>query len=464
MKSSKHNNPESWRDDVNLRRALQQRNSNLPLLPEDFADRVMAQLDAPAPHRRRLWPWVAATLSTAALVALVFLLNSPERAPRLAEAEKVAPQSYEESADDSAVSNAIADTVPVAAAISTAKPLLAQSTSPTLVQTTTPSEAIAEEPAVSAFLADAPVPTDSTATPTTPSSATTEDTPVLSPVDLDHLDHLIANAAKNDYYIKIKEERVAREETTKQQTPKVALALNLGMSGSDRSSSDINNLTAQGGLSYGSNSKSASYYLPAGNGYTYDFSNQAAVRKAMMMENSTQYKSDKSVDERYYGMPITVGVNIRWNMTQHWALESGLNYTYLSSSSKLGTTYSFRHKHQQIHYLGIPLRGLWQFFQRRHWGIYAAAGGGVEFPVSATLTTSNYSIENPTTQETSTFSAPIQFSMDIGLGVQYSLSRHLGFFAEPRLQWHIPTGSDFETYYTRHPLHFNPTLGLRLTI
>lgn len=464
MKSSKHNNPESWRrDDVNLRRALQQRNSNLPLLPEDFADRVMAQLEeAPSPalpgkegvvansSRQSFIRIAIAALSTAAILALVFLLNSREKASRLAEAERNEPVAIDETIIEPLDSDNATE-----AATPPSSPALAQALNPSEAQALNPSDALA----ASGFPADTHAPADATVTSTTLSPSATDDTLDLSPVDLDHLDHLVANDAKNDYYIK--EERDAREETAKQQTPKVALALNLGMSGSDRSSSDINNLIAHGGLSYGSSSKSASYYLPAGNGYTYDFSNQAAVRKAMMMENSTPYKY---VDERYYGMPITVGVNIRWNMTQHWALESGLNYTYLSSSSKKGTTYRFTHKHQQIHYLGIPLRGLWQFFQRRHWGIYAAAGGGVEFPVSATLTTSNYSIENPTTQETSTFSAPIQFSTDIGLGVQYSLSRHLGFFAEPRLQWHIPTGSDFETYYTRHPLHFNPTLGLRLTI
>ncbi len=167
-----------------------------------------------------------------------------------------------------------------------------------------------------------------------------------------------------------------------------------------------------------------------------------------------------SGEEKYYSMPITLGINIRWNMTQRWALESGLNYTYLYSSSKD----EYDHTRQQIHYLGIPLRGLWQFFQRRHWSIYVSAGGSIEFPVSATNTTSHVAIDHPTATETSTLSAPIQFSTDIGLGVQYSLSRHLGFFAEPRLQWHIPTGSSIETYYTRHPLHFNPTLGLRLTL
>lgn len=462
MKSSKHNNPESWRrDDVNLRRALQQRNSNLPLLPEDFADRVMAQLEeAPSPalpgkegvvansSRQSFIRIAIATLSTAAILALVFLLNSPERSPRIAEAEKVAPQSYEENAEDSAISNAIADTVPVAAAISTAKPLLAKSTSPTLVQTTPPSEATAEEQVVNDFLADAPVPADSIATPTTASSATTEDAPVLSPIDLDHLDHLVANASKDTYMIK--EERDAREKTTPQQASHLALALNLSMSGSDRSSSDISHLSRP-------SDKAARYFLPAGNGYTYDLNNQEAVRKSMILE----YRSSQtSVEEKYYSMPITLGINIRWNMTQRWALESGLNYTYLYSSSKD----EYDHTRQQIHYLGIPMRGLWLFFQRRHWSIYVSAGGSIEFPVSATNTTSHVAIDHPTVTETSTLSAPIQFSTDIGLGVQYSLSRHLGFFAEPRLQWHIPTGSNIETYYTRHPLHFNPSLGLRLTI
>ena len=453
MKSSKHNNPESWRrDDVNLRRALQQRNSNLPLLPEDFADRVMAQLEEdPSPalpvregavtnsSRHSFIRIAIAALSTAALLALVFLLNSREEASRIAEAESNEPVAIEETIIEPLDSDNATE-----AATPPSSPALAQALNPSETQAHNPSDAVA----TSGFPANTHTPADATVTSTTPSPSATDDTLDLSPVDLDHLDHLVANASKDTYMIK--EERGARENTTPQQASRLALALNLSMSGSDRSSSDISYLSSP-------SDKAARYFLPAGNGYTYDLNNQEAVRKSMILEYRS---SHSSVEEKYYSMPITLGINIRWNMTQRWALESGLNYTYLYSSSKD----EYDHTRQQIHYLGIPLRGLWQFFQRRHWSIYVSAGGSIEFPVSATNTTSHVAIDHPMATETSTLSAPIQFSTDIGLGVQYSLSRHLGFFAEPRLQWHIPTGSNIETYYTRHPLHFNPSLGLRLTL
>lgn len=457
MKSSKHNNPESWRrDDVNLRRALQQRNSNLPLLPEDFADRVMKKVEAeiPAPttattsaepaaktKRRYLWPIVATALSTAALLALVFILNRPitNSQQTLAREEDKVNETVETLGANETHETYETDETHEVNATHKANRIYAANLSRS-------SDESFNEPANEPFIepVNEPVqPADSSATDASPATP-----PTLSPVDLDHLDHLVANASKDTYMIK--EERDAREKTTPSQASRLALALNLSMSGSDRSSSDISYLSRP-------SDKAARYFLPAGNGYTYDLNNQEAVRKSMILE----YRSSQtSVEEKYYSMPITLGINIRWNMTQRWALESGLNYTYLYSSSKD----EYDHTRQQIHYLGIPMRGLWLFFQRRHWSIYVSAGGSIEFPVSATNTTSHVAIEQPTITETSTLSAPIQFSTDIGLGVQYSLSRHLGFFAEPRLQWHIPTGSNIETYYTRHPLHFNPSLGLRLTI
>lgn len=457
MRSSKHNNPESWRrDDVNLRRALQQRNSNLPLLPEDFADRVMKKVEAeiPAPttattsaepaaktKRRYLWPIVATALSTAALLALVFILNRPitNSQQTLAREEDKVNETVETLEANETHETYETDETHEVNATHKANRFYAANLSRS-------SNESFNEPANEPFIepVNEPVqPADSSATDVSPATPLT-----LSPVDLDQLDQLVAKASKNTYMIK--EERDAREKTTPQQASRLALALNLSMSGSDRSSSDISHLSRP-------SDKAARYFLPAGNGYTYDLNNQEAVRKSMILE----YRSSQtSVEEKYYSMPITLGINIRWNMTQRWALESGLNYTYLYSSSKD----EYDHTRQQIHYLGIPLRGLWQFFQRRHWSIYVSAGGSIEFPVSATNTTSHVAIEQPTITETSTLSAPIQFSTDIGLGVQYSLSRHLGFFAEPRLQWHIPTGSNIETYYTRHPLHFNPSLGLRLTL
>jgi RNA polymerase sigma-70 factor (ECF subfamily) len=66
-------------------------------------------------------------------------------------------------------------------------------------------------------------------------------------------------------------------------------------------------------------------------------------------------------------------------------------------------------------------------------------------------------------EEKSTLHAPLQWSIGTGLGLQYNLMPHIGFFAEPSLQYYIPTSSDIETYRTEHPFMFTLPLGIRIT-
>ena len=59
--------------------------------------------------------------------------------------------------------------------------------------------------------------------------------------------------------------------------------------------------------------------------------------------------------------------------------------------------------------------------------------------------------------------APWQFSTTFGLGLQYHLTPTIGLFAEPSLQYYIPTKSDIETYRTEHPFSFSLPLGITFT-
>ena len=65
--------------------------------------------------------------------------------------------------------------------------------------------------------------------------------------------------------------------------------------------------------------------------------------------------------------------------------------------------------------------------------------------------------------EESTLHAPWQWSVGTGLGLQYNLTPNVGLFAEPSLQYYIPTGGGIETYRTEHPFTFLLPLGIRIT-
>ena len=519
MKPSKHNNPESWRrDDVNLRRALQQRNSNLPLLPEGFADRLMSQLTPPEaqPRRRHLWPWFAAALSTAALVALVFLLNSPEQSQRLAEAERIEPAAVEENADESLMVSENAIETMETDHLSAKKTLTTNAKGETKKNAAEKTISGSDASAVSCFPADTSVSasadtaTVNPASPSTPIAAP----PVLSPADLDHLDHLIADAGKDDNNNK---ERIAREkmtetakveklgkaekmaETTERRSPKLALAANIGLVGGGSSTSDhishygdVDNFLQETAAA----AKPANYYLPVGDGYTYAFTSDASEKTEIDAENkpdgidgkdSSNHNGGSSVsnaylesfyqmyaqlerqqtpvEEAHHQLPFTVGVSLRLPLSARWAIGSGLNYTRLASTFDYGSKEAYDHTVQRLHYLGIPVRCDYQLFQRPHWNIYVDLGGSVEIPLTGTASTDRIFYDGRRVSKgENRLSAPVQFSIGGGVGVQFSINRHIGLYAEPQVQWFIPTGSNIETYRTTHPFHFVPTFGVRWTM
>lgn len=443
MKPSTHNNPESWRrDDANLRRALQQRNSNLPLLPEGFADRMKQRLEAETPaapattatnaRRRRLWPIAAAALSTAAILALVFLIDRPtsDSQPMLAEKEAEAATPTAEQPAEPQLTTPV---VPVMEAAPNATPL----PHPVLVA----EAAIPDEPQENADDIAETVAETVVEQPETEPEATPDLT--INPKRIrDYINHI-----SHDEH---------RETSSR---PLLALAVNVG---TDGGMNTVHNEATIGSNSMEfSNAKPANYYFPAGNGYTYDTSLRASTYWAA----AEQYANSlQSIDDSHHHMPVTFGVSIGIPLNRRFALESGITYTRLVSTFDRGTLASYQHSRQQVHYLGIPLRAQALIFDRRNWNIYASLGGSIELPVGTLVTHSIISNADSKSLPDTHPTAPVQFAIGGGLGVQYSITRHLGIYAEPQLQWFIPTDSEITTYRTEHPLRFVPTFGLRWSL
>ena len=99
----------------------------------------------------------------------------------------------------------------------------------------------------------------------------------------------------------------------------------------------------------------------------------------------------------------------------------------------------------------------------KQWSLYGSLGLTTEIPVHSTLYSGYYVNGLYEASDKTAFHAPWQFSTILGLGLQYHLTPSIGFFAEPSLQYYIPTGSNIETYRTEHPFTFSLPLGIRFT-
>ena len=179
--------------------------------------------------------------------------------------------------------------------------------------------------------------------------------------------------------------------------------------------------------------------------------------------NAAQPASDKIERRAHHHMPITLSLALRYRLNSRLGLETGLSYSRLKSDFEIGTGGNAIREQQTIHYLGIPLRGSYQMYHFGRWNLYGSLGAKLEIPVYAPLSTGYYVNGLKEQEEKSTLRAPLQWSVGTGLGLQYNLTPNVGFFAEPSLQYYIPTGSDIETYRTEHPFTFSLPLGFRIT-
>ncbi len=200
-----------------------------------------------------------------------------------------------------------------------------------------------------------------------------------------------------------------------------------------------------------------------------------SIIKRIALNNANRPGEDKILRTSHHQMPVTWSLALKYKLDNRFGLESGLGYSRLTSDFEIGadgrsaTEGDARlgkntiREHQTIHYLDIPVKGIYNMYGGKRWGIYGSLGLTTEIPVHSTLQSDFYVNGQYEASDKTTIRAPWQFSTTFGLGLQYHLTPNVGFFAEPSLQYYIPMQSDIETYRTEHPFTFSLPLGIRFT-
>lgn len=176
-------------------------------------------------------------------------------------------------------------------------------------------------------------------------------------------------------------------------------------------------------------------------------------------------KGNESNTEIRHRQPVRAGVSLRYNLTDRWGIESGLVYSYLSSSMETGnsTTYSSSTV-QRLHYIGIPLKINYNILDKKFLTIYAGAGGMMEKCVSGNAKVkSSLNGHEVNESEDRVTIRPLQWSVSAEAGIQGNITDFFGIYVEPGISWHFNNGSIVSTIYNEKPLNFNLEFGLRFT-
>ena len=155
----------------------------------------------------------------------------------------------------------------------------------------------------------------------------------------------------------------------------------------------------------------------------------------------------RSDDSRYrHYMPVSFAASLNWEVSERWNIGTGLRYSYLRSDI-LQNKYVSK---QKIHYLGIPLKASYSFWDSRFINAYVSAGALFEMPLAAHI-------------DGKKIDAPDQWSVGAGIGMQFEITRKLSLYVEPDLYYYFDTGCDIRTIRTDKPFSVTIPVGIRFT-
>lgn len=182
-----------------------------------------------------------------------------------------------------------------------------------------------------------------------------------------------------------------------------------------------------------------------------------AISKTPIKTGITE-KSSNSI----YGLPISFGVGVKIGIAPRWSVGTGVNYTLLTrkffgtytlvkDNSTEQTSSDIRNTQQ---YIGIPVNVFYNIMDRQNINFYAYAGGAIEKGISDKYRL----LETPITHTEKI--EGLQFSANVGIGVEFLLGKHLGLYIDPRLSYYFKN-SQPKSIRTDQPLIMEFEMGLR---
>lgn len=176
-----------------------------------------------------------------------------------------------------------------------------------------------------------------------------------------------------------------------------------------------------------------------------------------------KHNSGKIVEQEQHEKPITFGVSLTKNIGKNWNVETGLQYSLLKSNFTLGESEYYINREQKVHYLGIPLRTSYKWYNSKNWSAYSSAGIILNIPIYGKNSEQYVTGTTVPYRDTWHFTPSVQWAVGVGTGLQYNFAPNWSIYLEPSFNWYIPNGSSVHTIWTEHPFSVTVPFGIRFT-
>lgn len=195
--------------------------------------------------------------------------------------------------------------------------------------------------------------------------------------------------------------------------------------------------------------------------------NAYALKSTLMMDqellqlNSPYFNNQSPKTNIRHKTPVSIGLGVSYALTDRFSLQSGLNYTFLSSEWETGAIYHGETK-QKLHFIGLPLSLSYKIAEWKRIQFYAAAGGMTEVNVAGKLNT-KILVENDEIRHEKKHIRMKEWmwSVNARAGASYPLLRFLSVYAEVGAGYYFDNGSTIETIRSEKPFNVNLQAGFR---
>ena len=191
------------------------------------------------------------------------------------------------------------------------------------------------------------------------------------------------------------------------------------------------------------------------------------LRSPSVFQVPTKTTIEPTSAQTTYGIPLSVGAGVKLHFTPRWSLGMGINYTLLTS--KFSGKYTKVEEgvaslpipatvHNSLHYIGIPINAYYDIVKRDYINFYTYAGGTVEKCVA-----NLYQVQTTPVIHHEESVNGVQLSANVGIGVEFLLSRNVGLYIDPSLRYYFHN-SQPRSIRTAQPLMFGFEMGFRFNL
>ena len=381
-------------------------NYTLPVA-DDSWDKIAERLN-PVPKKKTQRRWIAA-IAVAASIALLFLIFTinkktyhHETANQLSDHEKTIVQNVPEK--------------------EIVQPILPKDVeSPTVIRKSQPSERLAENNRSTEVISTEEFPEENPVIPQDEKQSAPEKLPVFT----------------DSYYDLEKEIQTPVIKPKKRQS--IRFAFGSGSSLLAGNNTDIK--------SYQGIPNSESPYFRAAN-------------QAVSNSRTEEILKNEEYQDVVHHLPLSFGITVKKELNQTFAVESGVIYSYITTSFNRQTS-PRSNADLQLHYIGIPLNVHTRIFGNSlsQWEVYLSTGGMVEKGVLSHFSQKTFydTIITVTSDEKI---KRLQWSMGISLGVDYQIYKNYSIYFEPKLSYYFDNNQPVSAR-TEHPVVVGINAGVR---